>query len=428
MRRDPRRLQLLPQPALPEVPGSRRAPQWLADRRAELLPVPYFHVVFTVPAPLAAIALQNKAVVYDILFKAAAETIRTIGADPKHLGAETGMIADPAHLGADAHASPACPLRRAGRRDRAGRTLDHLPPWLLPARPRPLASLPPPVPRTPPGGLRGRRADLLQRSRQAARAGRLRRALSNRCARSNGSSMPNARSADPQQVLDYLGRYTHRVAIANSRLLALREWPCPLSLEGLPRQQQVQGDDARCRRVHPPLPAACAAEGLPPHPPLRLPGKRLSDSKLAHIRTALNVPKPAATVEPADYRERYAMLTGIGSICARSAQAAWSRSLAGRARRRPHGRHHAVTRHDAANPPLSSIRHLACRRLPPDRYRLPARAPGTRTIANIPSIGACSPRLFDSSSGSTPACQRRSRLAGTPSVCLSCRCATPPRP
>jgi hypothetical protein len=67
--------------------------QWLADRRAELLPVPYFHVVFTVPAPLAAIALQNKAVVYNILFKAAAETIRTIGADPKHLGAETGMIA-----------------------------------------------------------------------------------------------------------------------------------------------------------------------------------------------------------------------------------------------------------------------------------------------------------------------------------------------
>ena len=67
--------------------------QWLADRRAELLPVAYFHVVFTVPAPVAAIALQNKALVYDILFKAAAETIRVIGADPKHLGAETGMVA-----------------------------------------------------------------------------------------------------------------------------------------------------------------------------------------------------------------------------------------------------------------------------------------------------------------------------------------------
>ena len=67
--------------------------QWLADRRAELLPVPYFHVVFTVPAPVAAMALQNKALVYDILFKAGAETIRVVAADPKYLGAETGMIA-----------------------------------------------------------------------------------------------------------------------------------------------------------------------------------------------------------------------------------------------------------------------------------------------------------------------------------------------
>jgi hypothetical protein len=61
----------------------------------ELLPVPYFHIVFTVPAPIAALALQNKALVYDILFKAAAETIRVIAADSKHLGAETGMIAIP---------------------------------------------------------------------------------------------------------------------------------------------------------------------------------------------------------------------------------------------------------------------------------------------------------------------------------------------
>ena len=76
----------------PKCQGLARA-QWLADRQADLLPVPYFHVVFTVPAPVAAIALQNKAVVYDILLKAAAETIRIIGADPQHLGAETGMIA-----------------------------------------------------------------------------------------------------------------------------------------------------------------------------------------------------------------------------------------------------------------------------------------------------------------------------------------------
>lgn len=67
--------------------------QWLEDRQAELLPVEYFHVVFTVPQEIAAIAYQNKAVVYDILFRATAETLRTIAADPKHLGAEIGFIA-----------------------------------------------------------------------------------------------------------------------------------------------------------------------------------------------------------------------------------------------------------------------------------------------------------------------------------------------
>src|SRR5579859_4523109 len=64
--------------------------QWLEDRQADLLPVPYFHVVFTVPEETAAVALQNKAIVYAILFRAAAETLRVIGADPKHLGAELG--------------------------------------------------------------------------------------------------------------------------------------------------------------------------------------------------------------------------------------------------------------------------------------------------------------------------------------------------
>src|SRR5438309_4954002 len=67
------------------------AKEWLAEREAELLPVPYFHVVFTVPAEIAAIAYQNKAVIYDILFKASAETILTIATDPKHLGARIGL-------------------------------------------------------------------------------------------------------------------------------------------------------------------------------------------------------------------------------------------------------------------------------------------------------------------------------------------------
>jgi hypothetical protein len=69
------------------------AKAWLAEREADLLPAPYFHVVFTLPGPIAAIAFQNKAVVYDLLFRAAAETLQIIAADPKHLGARIGHIA-----------------------------------------------------------------------------------------------------------------------------------------------------------------------------------------------------------------------------------------------------------------------------------------------------------------------------------------------
>ena len=68
------------------------AQAWLEAREAELLPVPYFHVVFTLPAKIGAIAYQNKAKVYGLLFKAAAETLTTIATDRKHLGAEIGFI------------------------------------------------------------------------------------------------------------------------------------------------------------------------------------------------------------------------------------------------------------------------------------------------------------------------------------------------
>ena len=75
----------------PKCQGLARA-QWLEDRQAELLDVPYFHVVFTVPDLIATIAFQNQTVVYDILFRAASETLRTIAADPEHLGAEIGFL------------------------------------------------------------------------------------------------------------------------------------------------------------------------------------------------------------------------------------------------------------------------------------------------------------------------------------------------
>src|SRR6204780_887973 len=68
------------------------ARQWMAAREAELLPIPYFHVVFTLPSQIGDIAYQNKAVIYGLLFKASAETMLTIAADPKHLGARIGLL------------------------------------------------------------------------------------------------------------------------------------------------------------------------------------------------------------------------------------------------------------------------------------------------------------------------------------------------
>ena len=76
----------------PKCQGAARA-QWLADRQAKLLPVPYFHVVFTVLAPIGAIAFQNKAFVYAIFFSAAAEAMTTLAANPRRLGAQIGFLA-----------------------------------------------------------------------------------------------------------------------------------------------------------------------------------------------------------------------------------------------------------------------------------------------------------------------------------------------
>jgi hypothetical protein len=89
----------------PKCQGHARA-AWLAARQADLLPVPYFHVVFTLPAPVAAMAFQNKEIIYTILFKTAAETLRRIAADPKHLGAEIGLLAVLHTWGQNLHQNP----------------------------------------------------------------------------------------------------------------------------------------------------------------------------------------------------------------------------------------------------------------------------------------------------------------------------------
>ena len=80
--------------------------RWIEDRNSELLDVPYFHVVFTVPEQIAAIAYQNKRVVYNILFRTTAETLMTIAADPKHLGAQIGFFAVLHTWGQNLHLNP----------------------------------------------------------------------------------------------------------------------------------------------------------------------------------------------------------------------------------------------------------------------------------------------------------------------------------
>ena len=126
------------------------AQAWLEAREAELLPVPYFHVVFTLPAALGALAYQNKAKLYGLLLKAAAETLTTIAADPKHLGARIGVTAVLHSWGQTLDHHPACPLHRAGRRHLPRwQPLGRLPAGLLPAGAGALAPVPAPVPRRP---------------------------------------------------------------------------------------------------------------------------------------------------------------------------------------------------------------------------------------------------------------------------------------
>jgi Transposase zinc-binding domain len=89
----------------PKCQGAARA-QWLTEREAELLPVEYFHVVFTLPQQIAHLALQNARIVYRILFRTVAETLLTIAADPKHLGAAIGFLAVLHSWGQNLHLNP----------------------------------------------------------------------------------------------------------------------------------------------------------------------------------------------------------------------------------------------------------------------------------------------------------------------------------
>ena len=197
------------------------AKQWLAEREAELLPVPYFHVVFTLPAAIADIAYQNKAAIYDLLFKAAAETLITIAADPRHLGARIGITAVLHTWGSAMTHHPHLHMIVPG----GGISLDGKrwvacrPGFFLPVR-------------------------VLSRLFRRLFLQRLAAAHKQLQFFGNHAPLANAQAfaaylaplrntewvvyskrpfGGPEAVLAYLSRYTHRVAIANSRLIALDE-------------------------------------------------------------------------------------------------------------------------------------------------------------------------------------------------------------
>jgi hypothetical protein len=197
------------------------AKQWLAEREAELLPVPYYHVVFTLPSPIADIAYHNKAVIYDILFKASTETLITIATDPKHLGARVGVTSVLHTWGSALTHHPHIHMIVPG----GGISLDGKrwvscrPGFFLPVRV--LSRL--------------FRRLFLQKLTAAHVAGRLNffggyAHLSN--PQAFAAYLTPLRKVEwvvyakrpfggPEAVLAYLSRYTHRVAIANSRLIAL---------------------------------------------------------------------------------------------------------------------------------------------------------------------------------------------------------------
>ena len=206
----------------PKCQGHARA-EWLAAQQAQLLPVPYFHVVFTVPAPAAEIAFQNKQTVYALLFRTAAETLRRIAADPKHLGAEIGLVAVLHTWGQTLQHHPHvhCVVPGGGPSPDGTRWVACRPGFFLPVRvlSRLFRRLFLDELRAAfDAGQLGWFGDLGHLAEPAGFARRLRDLR-----RAEWVVYAKPPFGGPEQVLAYLGRYTHRVAIANSRLMTVTE-------------------------------------------------------------------------------------------------------------------------------------------------------------------------------------------------------------
>src|SRR5215813_3239628 len=254
----------------PKCQGLARV-QWLADRQAELLPVPYFHVVFTLPAPVGEIAFQNKAAVYAILFCVAAETLATIAADPRHLGAKLGitMVLHTWGQTLQHHPHVHCVVPGGGPSLDGTRWVTCRPGFLLPVR------------------VLGRlfRRLFLRELENAFNAGKLRFFTNLANLAEPQAFAPRLRELRTPRLggLRQATVWRPRTGAGLSRPLypsrRHRQQPAALArrregslyLERLSSGRQDQSDDTRCRRVHPTLSAACSAGGLPSHPPLRFP-------------------------------------------------------------------------------------------------------------------------------------------------------------
>ena len=209
----------------PKCQGAARA-QWLTEREAELLPVEYFHVVFTLPQQIAHLALQNARIVYSILFRTVAETLLTIAADPKHLGAAIGFLAVLHSWGSNLmhHPHIHCVVPGGGISPDNSR-------WIPCRKYRKSFFLPVKV-------LSGFfRKRFLIHLRRAYRKGKLQfhgeleplaqpaafEALCQKAGRLQWVVYAKRPFGGPEQVLKYLARYTHRVAISNRRLLSMED-------------------------------------------------------------------------------------------------------------------------------------------------------------------------------------------------------------
>ena len=221
---------------------------WLAERKADLLPVGYFHVVFTLPAEIADIAWQNKAIIYDLLFRAASETMMTIAADPGHLGARIGITAVLHTWGSAMTHHPHVHMIVPGggvSLDRR-RWISSRPAFLLPVRV--LGALFRRLFMTRLIELRdaGKLVFFGAQAGLAERRDFLRHLAPLRKKRWVVYSKPPF--AGPEAVLAYLSLYTHRVAISNGRLIAFDEAGVTFRYKDYrrcgPQRQQVMTLDA----------------------------------------------------------------------------------------------------------------------------------------------------------------------------------------